>query len=400
MKKLILTYLTLLLTCVTNASSLWENETTVLSAQDQFPISPHFKSVAKKLNKHLSGGKFFDTSEIVNTEWVKKKFGIEKSARHYEFYITTDDRKKLLCSFFRRGSNKVVVVGPGFTNDKEKMAPFVHIYQDYDVLIMNFREHGEVSPLELRPWKRFMGIDFNSTLGTEEFRDAFAVVKYLRSLKYKTTQTPVYEEIIGHGVCYGAYIFAKAQGIWERYPDFEEIEGKLFDKLILDGCWYSLEKWIKKIAHDPWLIVSPQKGGWNEFSLFKSGKLEDTFLWLTKLLFGVSTEGTEITHYVQNIKKTPVLFFYGKDDLTIDRDDFMKIWSSTGTDSKTAIITSNPHVINHIKEKELYALICEIFVSESNNEFVKLLRYPQGILERILSQFQGLSLPLYKTSEH
>ena len=51
------------------------------------------------------------------------------------------------------------------------------------------------------------------------------------------------------------------------------------------------------------------------------------------------------------------------------------MWNATATKKKAAIVTSNPHVWNHLKQKELYKLlIYDLFLQLPYEEFIACLQ--------------------------
>lgn len=184
----------------------------------------------------------------------------------------------------------------------------------------------------------------------------FAAINHVQTIKK-------YEKVIGLGICYGAFIFAKAQAIAEEHnlPSF--------DKLILDGCWTSLNDFIAKVKTDPQLINNPQRGGASDEVkwLFSKNIVSGSIVGGLQSYLGVDMNGGNLLPLMPKIKKAQILFFYGKDDLTIDRKQFEKLWDLTVA-KKMGIITSNPHVHNHLRSKELYKLITELFIENENIE--------------------------------
>ena len=84
-----------------------------------------------------------------------------------------------------------------------------------------------------------------------------------------------------------------------------------------------------------------------------------------------------LPHLPEHLK---VLFFHGKDDLMISRHEFEIMWTTAPVKEKTAIITSNPHVWNHLKQKEFYKLTCDLFLNLPHSEFVDCLYDKQKLI--------------------
>jgi hypothetical protein len=331
-----------------------------------FELPQQTKNIAYNAYRLLGLSKFFDTSKITDSVWVNKEF--QKDSTHSEFTTTTQDGHQVKSSFFNRNKDKLIVVGPGFTNPKETMAPFAHMFLDYDVIIVNFRGLGIKDSFTLSPLYHLLGIDCKTQVGHSEHNDIFAAVDWARKNKE-------YKSITGLGVCLGAFVCAKAQGI------AEEQGIHLFDKVIVDGCWLTANKAKDKIIEDPWLIMDPQRGGASKFTknFFKKKFVHQNLLKFIEYSLGVNASSLEIQPHLKNIKKTPILIFYGKDDLMIYRDEFEDIWNNISTTEKAAIITSNPHVYNHLRSKELYKLICESFIEEGIQKTFDLLQNPNDL---------------------
>jgi pimeloyl-ACP methyl ester carboxylesterase len=241
------------------------------------------------------------------------------------------------------------------------------------VAIINFRGHGRSKPFTLNPLnflvQTFFDVNTKTRLGHHEEFDAYTVVEWLRNQQG-------YDNVIGMGVCYGTLIFSKAQGLHERACRAGIRSGRLFDKLILDSAWISLKNFCEKLGNDPKLIVTPQKGGWSELWPCKKGFFKNFFPALIKNAIGIQVDDRTVLPYLSDIHQAPILFWYGKDDLTVTRNEFERIWHATGHTHKVAVITSNPHVINHIKQKEAYALINELFIEMNQSMFLNALTDP------------------------
>jgi len=78
--------------------------------------------------------------------------------------------------------------------------------------------------------------------------------------------------------------------------------------------------------------------------------------------------------YAPKIKNASILMFYGKNDYMVTRNEFEQLWNALSGIEKTAIITSNPHVRNHLKQKELYKMICDLYFQLPQEEMIACLR--------------------------
>lgn len=345
------------LNSVLYCSNQYNHELYLLCSQKSSAISEDVKNLTRKANQELGLAKFFDTQKIVDSCWVANEF--KKDKTHSEHTVLTDDGVKIRYSFFDRKSDKLLIIGPGFTNAKEKMAPFVHMFTDYDIVIINFRGHGICAAWNFNPAYHLLGIDTGVQFGAKEELDIFAVVNDIRSMKN-------YSECIGLGVCFGAFAIAKAQA---------EASNKaiiLFDKIILDGMWISLEKFASKIYENPALILNPQNGDAPVYVRWIFGKIKNQVQWCLETLTGIKFAHINIKEILQHIQ-VPTLIFYGKDDLTITRQEFEEMFTSIGSNQKAAIITNNPHVRNHLKSKEFYKFACEAFIDTDFDKFINII---------------------------
>lgn len=341
-------------------------------------LSDTLEKKALEKNSNLNASIFFKTAFIKKPKIVKHHFktkGDHKGIIGQEITVTTQDDAKINCTFFNRKSNKLLVVAAGFTNAREYMAPFIRMFDDYDLVLFDFRGHGchDHNIKNLYSWfttntmKLVMDVDSSEvTLGVKEDLDVFAVVDYFGQQKH-------YEEINGLGICYGAFILAKAQARAEALPDRK----KLFNKMILDGCWLCVQKVKEKIQRDPMLIFNPQRGGlstiWPFYTPCFTTLLE---LGIVKFL-GLPLHRLSLLDYLSAIKCCSILLWYGKDDKLVHRREFEQIWNTLNIEKKAAIITSNPHVINHFKQKELYKFIGDLFYQHNFSDFKSILLHQE-----------------------
>lgn len=338
----------------------------VLGTQQGVELPVLVEEYAKQQYGYLNDSKCFKTSFVRDVKAVREHHLDPKNPdRGQLISVTTEDDIEIKCTYFDRGSDTLVVVGAGFTNEREIMAPFVKMFENHDVVIFDYRGHG-YEPTMLRDpasWvtcnlaSNTFGIDTRySRLGEVEERDVAAVVKGFRAWKN-------YKQVNGVSVCFGSGLFLKAEA---KHPG-------LFDRIVVDGCWNSLEKLISKYRYDLKLLCKPQTGGFKEYWLSQQIWAQDTFVWLAQHVWALNIDqALQVCDYAQCIKNTPVLFFYGKDDLTVYRDEFEEVYSALDTPYKVALITSNPHVMNQYKSKEMYKHACEtFFASESLEAFGK-----------------------------
>ena len=347
-----------------NPSYEFETEIISSSLENNIKLNNEILEFANKKNDYLNTDctDFFKT-EIVRNPQKGRNLHLVNDGQIET--VTTIDGEKLDCTYFDRGSDKLLIVGTGFTNAREIMTPFVAMFEKYDIVIFDYRGHGYKEKSWLEPWTwempRFKVDNRKVKLGAVEEKDVFAVVDYFKGKKE-------YKEVNGLGVCYSTLIFVKAQSMRQKQNE------KLFDKLILDGCWLSAENFTAKLIKDPKLLFKPQTGGWSDKWIVKQPWFKPFMYKLRNFLAGEIPPNTQMLDYLPNIKGTPLLLWYGKDDLTITREEFETILSNIETKPTTAIITSNPHVINHLKQKEFYKMTCELFLDEDHETFINCLQ--------------------------
>ena len=107
----------------------------------------------------------------------------------------------------RPKARATILVMHGYTSNKVDMGILRLLFSPYNILLFDFRAHGENTEGQL------------STLGYDEVHDVLAAVDFLRSHK-KTKDLP----IVGYGFSMGAVTAIEAQAH----------NGNLFDALILD----------------------------------------------------------------------------------------------------------------------------------------------------------------------
>lgn len=322
-------------------------------------LSPAITLFAHKQFNHLNSSILFEPSFLKDTQKTREyhlRVQYQKSRQGQLISFQAEDGVTIHATYFNRNSNKLLIVGEGFTNEREVMSPFIDMFPDYDLVLFDFRGQG----LDTRTFslsKQCIGVDTKyARLGVVEERDVFAVVDGMKKIKK-------YTHIYGLGVCYSAFIFLKAAALRQG----------LFDKLILDGCWVSVPLIIEKFRTDLKLILDPQRGGWKEHWLFGDKTVQDILMWISINIFGFPLNEISLLNYLESVKNIPLLFFYGKDDLMVYRNEFESVWNGIKNTSKTAIITSNPHVRNHLKQKELYRLLCELFLNHDHEYFKELI---------------------------
>jgi len=322
---------------------------------------------------------------MLTPKTVRKYLVSEHCGRGKQSSCKTTDGETIDYTYFDRDSDRLVVIGAGFSNPREFMAPFVGMF-DCDVLIFDHRGHGHRPMKWYNPftWKfnllnAFLHIDGRKIkMGKVEHNDVIAVVEKLKKQKS-------YRMVCGLGTCYSALTFIKAQDLYKKKMNIN-----LFDKLICDGTWISLAKQVERMVQDPKKLSHPHHGGWH-----RRGPLGNSWFRLVVLKLGefltripFSKLNVELLDYVPSID-IPILYFHSKNDGFAPLDEFQSIWkNTTGTNEKIAFITSNQHVRNHLKQKELYKLLCDSFMELKFDQFIDGLQNPENLVAKELAKYQ------------
>jgi len=360
----------------------------VLIGNTATPLPPAIIRLAKHWYRQLNALWTFIPKKIRDPYWVNNELkGRRGDFKFYEILLKTSDGQEISFLYLDRGKATVIVVGPGFGNAGEYMIPFVDMFLDFDIAIINFRGLGIHTSWGYNPFnwllKYFLEVTTDVGLGTKEERDVFAVVKYLR-------KELGYDRVNGLGICLGGYVLLKSQALRENAnkKSAKTKKEELFDSLIVDGVPKSIETIIERGVHDPKLLFDPQNGGWkNNWT----GFLKRFIPWISKVAAKVDTSNTSIIPYLRMIKKTPILFFYsGTKDLLVTQEEFEEIWQAIQTSEKTGIFTDKKHVRNHLgRTKEIYGMVANLFFTLENNNYLfqKCLTNPQ-LLKKTYSDLQ------------
>ncbi len=337
--------------------------------QDPFIVSQEVEDVAYERNKNLNESILFFPNFLRQTSLVRKflhsphHFG----GKHHK--VKTEDKETIHYTYFNRGSDTLVVIGGGL-NNQEKISSFVKIFDSYDVVIYNPRgiEYEKSTVWDPFTWRYWLSSHYifegmngrKMKLGRVEEKDVFAVVDDIalkRRKKYKRT--------FGVALCYSAPVFAKAA----------VVRPGLFDKLILDGSWVSVQRMLEQYARTLWEKddeywvhqVFPTKRKW----FIKS------FLWFIERVSGLEFRSVKFDFYPYFEKlTTPTLFVHSVNDLVAPTSEFREIWSRVPSAEKTVILSTYEHVRNHIKRKELYKYLAHSFFELEHEAFLASLTTP------------------------
>lgn len=376
----------------------------VYNDQPTFRLDPQVEKLATVFNRYLGQSMFFNSEFLSNVKSVRKyhvKNKPNKANIGKIYNVMTVDNVMLSCTYFDRGSKSLMLVGGGFTNERELMSPFIDMFPDYDIVLFDFRGHGfNPSKIELNPIRKGFGIDPEHVrFGVVEHRDVLAVVEWFRRIKKHHCKGVGYDNVYGLGVCYSAFVFTKAAAIAEQlttnpaikreFSYYREIaEHGLFTKLILDGCWLSLPLFVDKIMADILTLTTPQTGGWAKHWFWGSNFAKRSLDFVATNIVGLQHHADVcLLDYVQALKSTPLLFFHCKDDYMIRRHEFETLYNAIPCKEKTVILTNNTHVRNHLKQKELYKLCSDLFLQLPQPEFIACLQNPKKIINYSARQF-------------
>lgn len=286
--------------------------------------------------------------------------------------------KKITFTYFDRGSDELVIIGGGFANPREMLAPLLGIFVDYDVVIFDHVGHGiDYKPESLLGWlyKSMLDIDFEALRGgTQEENEILSIVQHFKEKK-------AYKNLYGVGFCYSTGLFMKTAA---NHPG-------IFKKLILDGAWESGEALMKRFADKPELFFDPQRGSPAVETMNIKQKLVYKFyMWvmawkaMQRHIRGTASELVPNGAALKKLGDTPVLLIHGINDLVISEKQFNAVWNNKEGE-KTAILTDSRHLQNHIKYKQLFAWCANCFLDLGNQALEYSLTSPEALAKTYLS---------------
>ena len=82
----------------------------------------------------------------------------------------------------------------------------------------------------------------------------------------------------------------------------------------------------------------------------------------------------------------------------VKREEFEQLWNALSGVEKTAIITSNPHVRNHLKQKELYKMICDLYFQLPQEALITCLQDTRAAVDFFSCKLARACLPLENKS--
>lgn len=313
---------------------------------------------AKKLNAHLNeqyNETLFNTKLLKDPQKTDEHLTLSKDQNGHgaqNLSITTVDGEQIGTTFIDHQSDILLIIGSGFKFDRRSLASFA-CYEP-DIVLFQPRGHGiDHKPKTKKGQLSFNRIGVDSSvckLGHVEEHDVIAVTEHYKQEKQ-------YKSVIYLGICYSAVIGAKAAAL---RPD-------LFDKLILDGAWPSLKLLIERIIKNPYLYSNPQTSKKLISFIANNTLYFNSVRFCAEKFFDFKfDDAIEGSAFFPKLNK-PILFFQGLNDTLVPCCDFNAVWDMTNHISqKVAILTPSRHIQGHIKHKELYHMLCHMFI---NNDF-------------------------------
>jgi len=242
--------------------------------------------------------------------------------------------------FFNRQSDKAVVCIPPFGAETKDIIRFAGVFNEYDVLLLEYRNASSSKPLSLSPFLLTPEAVIALAQGVEQ---AFSWIAHRKD----------YSTIIGHGQCYGAWILLEAQASGNNRLTF--------DKLIIDSCPLSLYSVFENMCTDPTSVLSLGK---KQSSIWVKAPLKIPLL--RKLLMKISTllfSDIAIKHCVENIS-SPILFIHGTQDYLVNQKQFDTLFATAQDRQSAALITPFKHLHHSLKSKELYRHYVLSFINQ------------------------------------
>lgn len=292
------------------------------------------------------------TSKTEYQKILDKKLAtdINSQVKVSQHSLPIDNNTAVNFSWYQSGKSKLIVLAVGKGGLLKDKLPFIQEFtKDYDVIIFDY-EWQNPAPLYKRiartkaPLNRYF---------EHNYREIQTIVKYIRGLGK-------YYSIIGHGECYSAFMFAKAQAL-------KQGNAPLFDKLVLDSGILSGKNAVKSLFKNPALCANPLDGESSTFIKYLVGNR----LFLAFVDF--FSNDYSVQGYLSKID-IPVLFIRGCNDTMVSDDDFQIMWKSL-RGPKAAFITPYHHS-DSFKQKNArreYLHIENLFIQNSFNDFTKLL---------------------------
>lgn len=208
-------------------------------------------------------------------------------------------QNKVESIFFDRNSEVLLVIAGGFPVPYRHILPLVKMFPEWDLVSFDYRGIGENHQLGTSayccPWKwkgllssKIGRVNFNvSGLGTLEEKDIITVVEHFKKKKE-------YKKVFALGFCFSTYLLARVAA---EKP-------KLFDKMIFDGSWPSVERVIKTIIKYPSLVFGVDNPRSPIACLTNTELFQSCMVKLLEWIVWVDLKMKPMKHYVAKIKCT------------------------------------------------------------------------------------------------
>ena len=319
-------------------------------SEQEFKLSPEFtKRIPNKIDLdsiYLDRHFLKDTKEI-------RKYLDEHELQREIIEIQTEDGYCVYGELFDRGSDVLLVVGQGFQSHREYYVPDLALFPECDILLIDYVGNGlnHIPQTKIASFSyKYYVVDMCATrLGSTDEVDVINLVKTVKQRK-------VYTHCYGHAFCHSVPIFVKAA----------ITEPTLFEKLIIDGCWSSIEQVIKKVARDFTCLCSKDLAAKShcKFITYREW-FQNGLCHLIEKLSGVNLSRIEPLETHLSRLTIPVLFFQSSVDDFCSMDQFEIIWQSIRSD-KVAVITPHFHCRTHVYEPKIYEALASAFLLNTN----------------------------------
>ncbi len=255
------------------------------------------------------------------------------------------EKREIICDaaytasiyYFDRKSDVLIVAAPGFGFGKEVMALFAEMFPSYDLLLLEHRGHGLLaSPQTMidRSAQKFFGVVPSLiTWGNKEIDDLEKVVTMTKQVRHK--------KVLGLAFCYSSLIFTHAQ---KKYP-------LLFTHMALDGTILSLVETFERIGKEKGLLAQV----FGDTSSIMSMHAIESIVASSMIALIKAAKPVNLRNDLGFAAlRVPTLVWWGKQDGLVPVSDFETLWNKLSVKYKMAVMTNNRHLVNHLKEKELY----------------------------------------------
>ncbi len=127
-----------------------------------------------------------------------------------KIFLRTNDNKKISAVLIERPhAQSSLIICHSYRRNKEHIAPFINLFPDYNLLLLDFRGHGESEKTPI-------------SFGIHEYHDVLAATKFMKN------RFPDHL-LIGLGISMGGAALLRAV-----------VEGASFDKIIIDSSFNNL----------------------------------------------------------------------------------------------------------------------------------------------------------------